>query len=123
MMLSKSIKKFKESIVSIIIFSLLFNPIAFATHTFIELDFKDSPTSHRLHVIMPLSNVMDISHLELDLNEQSVTVHKENKTVDTDLNADILSVTPHDSVLNLLQENIHNLPWHLGQQGLECFLS
>ncbi|MGI4851627.1 MAG: hypothetical protein ACRYGR_06770 [Janthinobacterium lividum] len=112
-----SVKKFRKSF-SVFALSFLFHSIAFTTDTSIELDFKDSQGSRRLHTMMPLSNVQDVDHLELDLNEQSVTVHKENKTTETD----DLSVAPCQSSLILSKENIQNLPWHLGKQGLEYFL-
>jgi hypothetical protein len=69
----------KKFIAHSLVFSLVFNNLAFATQSIIELDFKDSETPQRLHVIPRLSNVGDVSHLEIDTERKQVVVHKLNK--------------------------------------------
>ena len=62
-----------------VIFSLSFPHFAWATEAIIELDFQDSQKSQQLHVIPRLSNIGDVSHVELDTKKQQVIVHRINQ--------------------------------------------
>ena len=72
-------KFFRKGMIYGVIFPLSFPHFAWATEAVIELDFKDSQTPQRLHVIPRLSNVADVSHVEIDTEQQQVVVHRLRK--------------------------------------------
>lgn len=101
---------------------MFWNNVAFATHQILELDFKDSQTPQRLHVIPRMSNVGDVSHVEIDQKQQQVVVHKLNKA-DEGLSeqsvAEVFSVT---SPIIIPKHDVQNLPWELESEKLTLFI-
>jgi len=112
----------KKFLTYCLIGSLLWNNVAFATHQIIELDFKDSQTPQRLHVIPRMSNVGDVSHVEIDQEQQQVVVHKLNKA-DEGLSeqsvAEVFSVT---SPIIIPKHDVQNLLWELESEKLTLFI-
>ena len=68
---------FKRIVTRLVLLAFLNQNLAFATN--IELDFKDSQTQQRLHVIPRLSNVGDVNHLEIDTEQKQVAVYLKEK--------------------------------------------
>lgn len=110
-----------------IVFSLVFNNLAFATQSIIELDFKDSQTPQRLHVIPRMSNVGDVSHLEIDTEQKQAVVYlkeKQEEALDelekySSQGGDIPVIT---KPVILQKHNIINLPWELEAEQLTLFI-
>ena len=98
----------KKFIAHSLVFSLVFNNLAFATQQILELDFKGSQHHQRLHTILPLSNVRDIGHVEIDTYHKKVTVYK----TDENRNHVILQKT-----------DVEGLRWDLETEILKSFLN
>ncbi len=104
---------FRKGMIYGVIFSLSFPHFAWATEAVIELDFKDSQTPQRLHVIPRLSNVADVSHVEIDTEQQQVVVHRLRKPEDalSEQSAAVVSLPP--SPVMIQNHDIINLLWDL----------
>ena len=113
----------KKFIAHCLVFSLVFNNLAFATQSIIELDFKDSETPQRLHVIPRLSNVGDVSHLEIDTERKQVVVHKLNKANEGLSEQSVADeVSPVTSPIIIPKHDVQNLPWELESEKLTLFI-
>ena len=118
---------FKKLLSYTIVFSLVFNNLAFATQSIIELDFKDSQTPQRLHVIPRMSNVGDVSHLEIDAEQKQAAVYlkeKQEEALDeVEKNSSQGGEVPVTTKPVILQKNdIINLPWELEPEKLTLFI-
>jgi hypothetical protein len=72
---------FKRLITHLVLLSFIHQNLAFATHSIIELDFKDSKAPQRLHVMRRLSNISDVNHVEIDTDQQQVVVYRQEKEI------------------------------------------
>ena len=112
---------FKRIVTRLVLLAFLNQNLAFATN--IELDFKDSQTPQRLHVIPRLSNVGDVNHLEIDTEQKQVAVYLKEKQEET---SDDLPQSHEDPVITrpviLQKHNIINLPWDLEPEQLTLFI-
>ena len=115
---------FKKILSYTIVFSLVFNNLAFATQQIIELDVQGSQTPQRLHTILPRSNIEDVSHIEIDADNQKVVVHKKNNVEEIQTDGKIENVIPVNAPIILQKWNVHNLLWdQLLREGiLQSFL-
>jgi hypothetical protein len=118
---------FKRLVTRLVLLAFLNQNLAFATQSIIELDFKNSQTPQRLHVIPRLSNVGDVSHLEIDTEQKQAVVYLKEKQEETldDLQQDLsqsheVSVTTKPVILQ--KHNIINLPWELEPEKLTLFI-
>jgi len=117
----------KKFIAHSLAFSLVFNNLAFATQSIIELDFKDSQTPQRLHVIPRMSNVGDVSHLEIDTEQKQAAVYlkeKQKEALDeveknSSQGSDVPVIT---KPVTLQKHDIVNLPWELEPEKLTLFI-
>ena len=105
-----------------VIFSLSFPHFAWATEAIIELDFKDSQTPQRLHVIPRLSNVADVSHVEIDTEQQQVAVHRLSKPEDALAEQSAAEVSLPPSPVMIQRHAVQNLPWNLKTEQLSLFI-
>jgi len=114
----------KKVIAHSLVFSLVFNNLAFATQSIIELDVQGSQTPQRLHTIFPRSNIADVSHIEVDVEKQKVVVHKKKNAEEIQTDNNIVPVSPITTPVILHKWNVQNLPWdQLLQEGmLQSFL-
>jgi len=118
---------FKRLITRLVLLAFLNQNLAFATHSIIELDFKDSQASQRLHVIPRLSNVGDVSHIEIDTEQKQVAVYlkeKQEEALDeveknSSQGADVPVIT---KPVILQKHDIINLPWELEPEKLTLFI-
>jgi hypothetical protein len=118
---------FKNGIVYGVIFSLSFPHFAWATEAIIELDFKGSQTPQRLHVIPRLSNVGDVSHLEIDTEQKQAAVYLKEKREEVLDELEKHSSQGGDVPINtkpviLQKHDIINLPWDLKTEQLTLFI-
>lgn len=121
-------KRYLQSWVThLVLLAFLNQNLAFATQSIIELDFKDSQTPQRLHVIPRMSNIGDVSHLEIDTEHKQVAIYlKEKQEEDLDEIENHLSqggdvpVTMKSVILQ--KHNIINLPWELEPEKLTLFI-
>jgi hypothetical protein len=117
----------KRFITHLLLFSFLHQNLAFATNGVIELDFKDSQTPQRLHVMPRLSPLAEVSHVEIDTEKRQVSVCKVSPTQPLLLEnrKDTSSVHPRaikkHSIL-IPSDDIYNLPWDLSAEKLTLFL-
>ena len=112
----------KKFLTYCLIGSLLWNNVAFATHQILELDFKDSQTPQRLHVIPRLSNVGDVSHLEIDTEQKQAAVYLKEKREEVLDELEKHSSQGGDVPINtkpviLQKHDIINLPWIWSQNS------
>jgi len=117
----------KKFIAHSLVFSLIFNNLAFATHQILELDFKGSQTPQRLHVIPRMSNVGDVSHLEIDTEQRQAVVYlkeKQEEALDeVEKNSSQGSDVPVTTKPVILKKHdIINLPWELETEKLTLFI-
>jgi len=117
----------KKFIAHSLVFSLVFNNLAFATQSIIELDFKDSQTPQRLHVIPRMSNVGDVSHIEIDTEQKQAAVYLKEKQEEALDEVEKNSSQGGDVPVNakpviLHNHNINNLPWELEPEKLTLFI-
>ena len=113
---------FKKGIIYGVIFSLSFPHFAWATEAIIELDFKDSDTPQRLHVIPRLSNAGDVSHVEIDTEQQQVAVHRLRKPQDALSEQSAAVVSLFTSPVMIQKHDVQNLPWDLKTEQLTLFI-
>ena len=115
----------KKFIAHILIFSLVFNNLAFATNAIIELDFKDSQTPQRLHVIPRLSSLGDVSHVEIDLEKRQGAVYRIDPTQLPEKEKHYSGVHPRvfkGHLGNIDPSDLHHFPWDLSPEKLTLFL-
>lgn len=117
----------KRLITHLVLLSFIYQNLAFATQSIIELDFKDSETPQRLHVIPRLSNVGDVSHLEIDTEHKQAAVYLKEKQEEAldELQKHLsqggdVPVTPKPVILK--KHDIVNLPWDLEPEKLTLFI-
>jgi len=117
----------KKFIAHSLVFSLVFNNLAFATQSIIELDFKDAAPSHRLQVMPCLSSISDVDHVKIYTDEQQVTVYRQEKQMDqgNDLQealegSESLPTVTHPVLIP--KHDVHNLPWELEPEKLTLFI-
>ena len=120
-------KFFRKGMIYGVIFSLSFPHFAWATEVIIELDFKDSQTPQRLHVIPRLSNVGDVSHLEIDTEQKQAAVYLKEKREEVLDELEKHSSQGGDVPINtkpviLQKHDIINLPWDLEPEQLTLFI-
>ena len=113
---------FRKGIIYGVIFSLSFPHFAWATEAIIELDFKDSQTPQRLHVIPRLSSVADVSHVEIDTEQQQVAVHKLRKPENDLPEQSAAEVSLPPSPVMIQSHGIINLLWDLEPEQLSLFI-
>jgi len=113
---------FRKGIIYGVIFSLSFPHFAWATEAIIELDFKDSQTPQQLHVIPRLSSVADVSHVEIDTEQQQVAVHKLRKPENDLPEQSAAEVSLPPSPVMIQSHGIINLLWDLEPEQLSLFI-
>ena len=116
---------FKRIVTRLVLLAFLNQNLAFATN--IDLDFKDSQTPQRLHVIPRMSNVGDVSHVEIDTGKQKIAVYRHEKQTDkVDDHQEGLgrseSIPMASNSVILQNHNVQNLPWDLEPEQLTLFI-
>ena len=118
-------KQFVRSLVTrLVLLAFVNQNLAFGTQSIIDLDFKDSQTPQRLHVIPRMSNVGDVSHVEIDIEKCQANVYR----VDTQLpekDKDPSEVHPEAIKTHpvlIPRHDIQNLPWALEPEQLTLFI-
>lgn len=112
----------KKTFAWCLIFSLVFNNLAFATQQILELDVQGSQTPQRLHTILPSYKIADVSHIEIDAEKQQIVVHKLNRADKFQPEKDSVPVSPATTPIILQKWNVQNLPWELEPEKLTLFI-
>jgi len=115
----------KKFIAHSLVFSLVFNNLAFATQSIIELDFKDSQTPQRLHTILPSYKIADVSHVEINTQKRQACVYRSDPTKLPEDVKDPSGVHPeaikgHPVIVS--SHDVHHLPWELEPEKLTLFI-
>jgi hypothetical protein len=115
----------KRLVFRFVLLSFIHQNLAFATQSIIELDFKYSQTPQRLHVIPRLSNVGDVSHVEIDTEKRQVNVYRVDATQLTE-EENVPSLVHPDAIKKhpviVPAYDVQNLPWELEPEKLTLFI-